>query len=65
MEIFGLIKPALTTISLPMFQLRVNIANFLLAELGETTRSEPCELEFSLLIRDSTSNPLKLNGFTP
>jgi LacI family transcriptional regulator len=65
MEISGLIKPALTTISIPMFQLGVNVANFLLAELGETTRSEPCELEFSLLIRDSTSNPPKLNGIAP
>jgi LacI family transcriptional regulator len=65
MEICGLIKPALTTISLPMFQLGVNIANFLLAELGETARSEPSELEFSLLIRDSTSNPPKLSRITP
>jgi hypothetical protein len=45
--------------------LGVNIANFLLAELGETARSEPSELEFSLLIRDSTSNPPKLSRITP
>ena len=62
MEISGLIKPALTTISIPMFQLGVNVANFLLAELGETTRSHPFELKFSLLIRDSTSSAPKLNG---
>jgi LacI family transcriptional regulator len=54
MEIAALITPSLTTIHLPMFELGVNVADFLLSELGEISRSLSSELQFELMVRAST-----------
>jgi len=54
MEIASLITPSLTTIHLPMFELGVNVADFLLSELGEISRSFSSELQFELMVRAST-----------
>lgn len=54
MEIASLIQPALTTIRLPMFELGVNVANFLLSELGEVNQTPSSRLQFELMVRDST-----------
>jgi len=56
MEIASLITPPLTTIRLPMFELGVNVADFLLSELGEIDRSFSSELEFQLIERGSTAS---------
>ena len=54
MEIASLIQPALTTIRLPMFDLGVNVADFLLSELGEINRTFSHRLQFELMVREST-----------
>lgn len=55
MEIASLTSPPLTTIHLPMFELGMNVANFLLSELGEISGSFSSELKFDLIVRGSTA----------
>ena len=58
MEIASLINPPLTTIRLPMFELGISVAHFLLSELGEISQSVSAELKFDLIVRNSTGRML-------
>ena len=57
MEFSSVVDPPLTTIKFPMFDLGVNVAQFLLSQLGKSDCRFERNLGFELIRRKSTAGP--------
>lgn len=57
MEISSVVNPSLTTIRFPMSELGVNVARFILSQLGKFDGRVERNLGFELIIRESTAIP--------
>lgn len=57
MEISSVVNPSLTTIRFPMSELGVNVAKFILSQLGKFEGEVERNLGFELIKRESTSVP--------